>query len=300
MKYSRVVPFPLCVALALFACECSPAQAGPPSPSETHDYPARGLVQQISPDRTTATIKHENIPGYMTAMTMDFSVKDTNELLGISPNDEITFHLLVQSNADWIENIQFQSHHISDVTNNTFIFHLDNNELKNGDLLPNGELIAEDGHLLKLSDFRGRTLAVTFFFTSCPLPDYCPRMNQNFTETRQLLAAQTNAARPWQLLSISFDPNFDKPEILTGYATFYRGSDTNHWLFCAAPTNTLAILAPALGLSILRDTNGIVHNLRTVVVDPRGRIFQQFDGNHWTPRQLAAAILAAASTNSAP
>jgi cytochrome oxidase Cu insertion factor (SCO1/SenC/PrrC family) len=96
------------------------------------------------------------------------------------------------------------------------------------------------------------------------------------------------------MLSISFDPGFDQPQILAGYATFYRGQDTNHWLFCAAPTNSLTILAPSLGLMIMRDTNGITHNLRTVVVDPRGRIFRQFDGNQWTPRELADAITRAA------
>jgi cytochrome oxidase Cu insertion factor (SCO1/SenC/PrrC family) len=89
--------------------------------------------------------------------------------------------------------------------------------------------------------------------------------------------------------------------MLAGYATFYRGQDTNRWLFCTAPPNTLAALAPGLGLMIIRDTNGIMHNLRTVVLDPRGRIFRQFDGNQWTPSELADAVLSAASqTNAVP
>jgi len=291
------------LAIVLHLCGCRPTETTSANSETAAVYSGRGIVLQLSPDRHTATIRHEKIPGFMGAMTMDFAVKDTNELHHISPNDEITFDLVVQTNSSWIEHIQFQSHHIGDsnVTNDTVLFHLQNDDLKPGDSLPDGELISEDGSRIKLSDFRGRALAFTFFFTTCPLPDYCPRMNRNFTETRQLLETETNASVRWQLLSISFDSAFDTPAMLAGYATFYRGQDTNRWLFCTAPPNTLAALAPGLGLMIIRDTNGIMHNLRTVVLDPRGRIFRQFDGNQWTPSELADAVLSAASqTNAVP
>ena len=111
---------------------------------------------------------------------------------------------------------------------------------------------------------------------------------------RKLLLADTNAPANWQLLSISFDPGFDQPGILAGYGNFYRGGNTNRWLFAAAPTNTLAALAPALDLMVIRDGPGFTHNLRTVVLDTQGRIARQFDGNHWTPEQLADAIRQAA------
>jgi len=295
-KLMKRITLLVALAAVAFVCGCQPTSTNKTNSNAAPVYSGRGIVLQLSPDRHTATIRHEQIPGYMAAMTMDFTVRDTNELHQISPNDEITFDLVVQTNSSWIEHIQFQSHHIggSDLTNDTYVFHVPTDELKNGDPLPDGELVSEDGSPVKLSNFRGRALAFTFFFTSCPLPDYCPRMNRNFTETRQLLDAETNTAGRWELLSISFDSGFDKPEILAGYATFYRGQDTNHWLFCTAPTNTLAVLAPSLGLMVIRDTNGIMHNLRTVVVDPQGRIFRQFDGNRWTPRELADAILTAA------
>jgi protein SCO1/2 len=137
-------------------------------------------------------------------------------------------------------------------------------------------------------------VAFTFFFTSCPLPDYCPRMSRNFFETRKLILALTNAPNNWQLLSISFDPGFDTPEMLTGYASVYRGVDTNRWLFAVASTNTLAGLAPRLDLMVMRNSLGVTHNLRTVVLDPQGRIFREFDDNQWTPQELADAIVRAA------
>jgi protein SCO1/2 len=266
-------------------------------------YDARGVVRQIAADRLKATIQHEAIPGFMSAMTMEFNVKDTNELNGISPSDEITFKLVVGGNESWIEGVRFVAHQVDDVTSNTFVFHYSSAELKDGDLLPDCAFMAEDGSTVHLSDFRGKAVAFTFFFTRCPLPDYCQRMSRNFSETRQLLMATTSAPANWQLLSISFDPGFDSPEMLSAYANAYRDGDTNRWLFAAASTNTLSGLAPRLDLMIMRDGDNIMsHNLRTVVLDPQGKIFRQLDGNQWTPQQLADAILQAArgQTNSAP
>src|ERR1019366_10219539 len=162
------------------------------------------------------------------------------------------------------------SHHVAEATNNVFVFHVVTEELKVGDPLPDGELTAENGRQIHFSDFRGRAVAFTFFFTSCPLPEFCPRMNRNFSEARTLLLADTNALANWEFLSISFDPDFDQPEILTGYGNFYRGGDPNHWLFAVASTNTLALLAPKVDLMFWRENGSITHHLRTVVLDPHG------------------------------
>jgi len=265
----------------------------------TKSYPARGVVVKIAPDFSRVTIHHQAIPGYMMEMTMDFSVKNTNELSGISPGDEITFTLVVGKNDEWVENIHRIGYSAETTTNGmsmpmnmsgdmTMPF------LKPGDLLPDYLLTAEDGKQIRLSDFRGRALAFTFFFTRCPLPDYCPRMNNNFEATRKILLADTNAPTNWQFLSISFDPGFDTPEVLANYASVYRGDDTNHWLFASAPTNVLADVAGRLDLMIVQQGNNISHNLRTVVLDAHGGLYRLFDGNQWTPQQLADAMREAA------
>ena len=269
-----------------------------PAPSTTgpavQTYEARGIVRRIAPDQREATIKHEAIPGFMAAMTMDFTVKSTNELRNIAPGDEITFKLRVTETDSWIESIRLIAHVIEDVTNDVVIFHAPSAELKPGDPLPDFTLTAEDGRPVRFSDFHGRVLAFTFFFTRCPLPDFCPRMDLNFAEARNLIRAATNAPANWQFLSISFDPEHDLPDTLTNYAAYYRQHDADRWLFSVADTNTLARLAPLLDLKITHEDNSISHNLRTVVLDPQGRIARQFDGNKWTPQELADAMLQAA------
>jgi protein SCO1 len=265
-----------------------------------HD--ARGVVRQVAADHHAVTIQHEAIAGYMPAMTMEFPVKNTNELAGISPSDEITFKLAVHENNSWIEDIHFVAHRIENVTNGIVTIHVPTAELKMGDLLPDYELMTETGDKMHVSNFRGRVLAFTFFFTRCPLPEYCPRMSKNFAETRQLLLNDPVAPANWQFLSISFDPEIDQPAVLSSYAHFFRGGNSDRWLFASVSNHTLADLAPKLDLLVVHDEAGISHNLRTVVLDPQGRIFRQFDGNEWIPQKLADAMLAAARplTNSMP
>jgi protein SCO1/2 len=293
MKIRPVFTGLLLVALAACTKESAPPAPPPQSPA-AKTYDARGVIQAISDDLRSVTIKHEAISNYMGAMTMDFPVRDTNDLNGLAANDEIEFKLRVTDNDDWVENLRFVSHHIGEVTNNTVVFHEAMAELKPGDPLPDFGFTDENGRSIHFSDFHGHAVAFTFFYTACPLPDYCPRMNKNFYETRKILLADTNAPANWQLLSISFDSDFDKPEILTAYGNFYRGGDPDRWRFAVASTNTLAELAPKVDLHFWRDSGAITHNLRTVVLDTNGRFFRQFDGNDWTPEELAKVIAAAA------
>ena len=279
----------------VFGCKPKPVETPPGTPvTAAKIYDARGIVQQITADGRKATIKHEKIPGYMAAMTMDFSIRNTNELVGIAPNDEITFKLAVTETDDWIEGVRFVAHHVSEVTNGVFTFHVPTPQLNPGDTLGDYELTGEDGKSFRFADFRGSAVAFTFFFTTCPLPEFCPRMNRNLAEARKIILAQTNAPTNWQLLSISFDSDFDKPEILSGFGNFYRGDNASRWRFAVASTNTLAGLAPKVGLNFWREGGSISHNLRTVVLDGAGKIFKQFDGNDWTAQELADAIVEAA------
>jgi protein SCO1/2 len=279
----------------LLAIGCQRKLSAPPvSTSTNQTYSVRGVVQAILSDHRHVTVKHEAIPGYMAAMTMDFSVRDTNALASLALGDEISFTLVVTADDDWIENLQ-RTGKTGAVTPSGWS--IIEPELEVGDPLPDAEFTSESGRLIHFSDFRGRAVAFTFFFTSCPLPEYCPRMNRNFSEVQKILMADTNAPANWQLLSISFDSAFDSPQILQGYAGFYRSTNADRWLFAIASTNTLRALAPKLDFRFWRENGTLSHNLRTVVLDGSGKIFKQFDGNDWTPAQLADAIRAAAGTN---
>ena len=176
-----------------------------------HSYPARGIVEKIAPDRRQVTIHHQDIPGYMMEMTMDFPVKDTNELNGISVGDKITFTLVVSPTSDWVEKIHRVGHTDKMTPGSMPMADGMLSELKPGDLLPDGDLVTEEGRHVHFSDFRGEAVAFTFFYTRCPLPDYCPLMNRNFEHARALLLSETVAPTNWRFLSISFDPDSTHP-----------------------------------------------------------------------------------------
>lgn len=258
---------------------------------------ARGLVRNLPADGQTVVVRHEDIPGFMPKMTMAFNVRDTNELRGLKPGDAITFVVKATEEDSWIEKIRHTSTNDmaplppSDPASSAL---LNIAQMKTGDVLPDAELLSEDGRAIKLSDFQGRALAFTFIFTRCPLPDYCPRMNQHFTRARELLLQRSGGPTNWQFLSISFDPEFDKPGVLTRYAYSYRGKNTDQWLFAAAPANVMASFVNQLDFRFANEGGSFLHNLRTVVLDPQRRIHRQFDGNKWKAAELADALAEAA------
>ena len=282
----------LIVMLPLTACHSSK-----PSDEGTRSYAAQGVIEEISPDQKQATIHHQAIPGYMMEMTMDFPVNDPAELRGLSPGAKITFTLNVNRDRAWITDIRCLGY--SGETARTMSMADDAvPRLKPGDMLPDIEITTEDGRTIQFSDFHGKAVAFTFFFTRCPLPNYCPLMNRNFAQTRKLLRSDAKTAN-WQLLSISFDSKFDNAENLASYASFYRENNADHWLFASASPAALGEIAPRIGLMIMGEDGNISHNLRTVVIDPQGRLYRQFNDNLWTPRQLADAILEASRLSKA-
>ncbi|MFO1512164.1 MAG: copper-binding protein [Verrucomicrobiota bacterium] len=282
--------------VTLVLSQQNPARAAEAAAATNLVHTTRGLVREIAPDRHKAIIRHEAIPNYMPAMTMEFNVRDTNELSGIGAGDTISFQLTATDDTHWIDHVR----KVASATNSTpaakvRITPAQIAELKPGDRLPDYELTAETGKAIRFSNFQGKAVAFTFIFTRCPLPDYCPRMGNNFAKARELMLANANAPTNWQFLSISFDPDFDQPVVLSSYANFYRKDNPDRWLFAAAPMTSLVQLAPRLDLMINREPGGsISHNLRTVVLDTQGRIARQFEGNRWTPEELTEALAAAA------
>jgi protein SCO1/2 len=258
---------------------------------------AKGLVRELPADGQTVVVRHEEIPGFMPKMTMSFDVRDTNELRGLKPGDAITFIVKATEEDSWIEKIRPAA--TNDLAplppsdpSSAALLHVA--QMKQGDILPDAELLSEDGSTIKLSHFQGQALAFTFIFTRCPLPDYCPRMNQHFNRARDLLLKQSSGPTNWQFLSISFDPEFDKPGVLSRYAFSYRGKSADRWLFAAAPTNVMTSFVNQLDFRFANEGGSFLHNLRTVVLDPQRRIHRQFDGNKWKADELAQALAEAA------
>jgi protein SCO1/2 len=293
--------FGILLPLLLVGCyKPTPASTPPLSTNATERvFDTRGVVRALPEGGRTLVVRHEEIPGYMPRMTMELNVRNTNELHALDRDDEISFRLVATADTHWIENIKRVGRVAPDDAPAAIIqtnAHL--SELGPGDLLPDYELLSEDGRKIRFSDFRGHAVAFTFIFTRCPLPDYCPRMGNNFATARELVRQTPNAPTNWQFLAISFDPEFDTPARLRNYGNLYRANNPDRWLFAVASSGVLSDLAPRVDLLIARESGGsISHNLRTVVLDPHGRVHRQFDGNQWSPEALAESLIEAARTS---
>jgi len=261
-------------------------------------FRGEGVIRELPPSGDTVIVRHEAIEGFMPKMTMEFNVRDTNQLKGLRAGDLITFRVNANASESWVDEIRRTGTNAGPAGSIAqpmpSIFSA--SQLKHGDMLTDAELTTEEGRTVKWSDFKGRAVGFTFLFTRCPLPDYCPRMNQNFGRARELLQQLEAGPTNWQFISISFDTEFDRPEVLKRYAQAYRGSSPDRWLFAVASTNVMAGLASQLEFRFANEGGTFVHNLRTIVLDPQGRIYRQFQGNGWKPEQLAEAMAEAAQS----
>lgn len=293
------------VAAAVLA-GCSPdapdPKAGADSERPQQVHSATGLVREIAEDRRTLLIRHEEIPGYMPRMTMEFTLRNTNDLGAVRVGDVVSFRLLANGDEHWIDSIRriYETNYAASLASaappRVASAGAGSKVLPAGDPVPDVGLLDENGRNLRFADLQGQAVAFTFIFTRCPLPDFCPRMNRNLAEARGLLRADSNAPTNWTLLSISFDPGFDKPAVLRSYARAYRAGDATGWLFAAAEEAGLKeLLAPGLDLRLAWEGGSISHNLRTVVLDAKGRIFRRFNGNLWSAADLTNAVVGAAA-----
>ena len=250
-------------------------------------YFVRGVFEESRSAGRQAVIAHEAITGYMDAMTMPFNVKFPSELKGLRPGDKITFRLSVTDTQDWIDEIKKTGRGAA--TSKPAQPQADTTpQLEPGALLPECILTNQAGQIVRTGDFKGQALAFTFFFSRCPLPTLCPRMNNNFAAVQQALKADGGLTN-WQLLSLSFDPGFDTPEHLRDFATL-QPIDTRHWNFATSSAQEIRKLGGAFGLKFWHENGSFSHNLRTVVVDCSGRIQKVFTGNEWQPGELAAEM----------
>jgi len=260
-------------------------------------YYVRGVVKGLELEEGTVMIDHEEIPGYMEAMTMPFTVADTNEFAGITTNDQVQFRLVVEPLKSWIDQVQ-KTGTAQSLTNQTrpkFRLVREVEPLSEGDLLPNYPFTNSFGKAFQTDDFRGQVLAFTLIFTRCPLPDFCPRMGRNFEAVYRTLLQDSSGFTNWHLLSLSFDPEFDTPAVLNAYARQFQ-RDPARWTFATGALIELDDITERFGMYFARESTGVTfnHNLRTVVIDPYGRVHRVFIGNTWKPEELVAAMREAA------
>ena len=275
MRWLRV----LVSAVACAASACAPG---------AREYELRGVVVSVDAPRREITIKHDDIPRFMPGMTMPFKVRDPQLLSGRAPGDLVRATLVVEESDAHLRMLE---------RTGTAPVPEDppppaRETLEPGAPAPDAMLVDQHGVARRVSAFRGQALAVTFVYTRCPIPNFCPLMDRHFKTAQDAIRQDPALRGRVRLLSVSFDPERDRPPVLAAHAR-EMSADPEIWSFLTGERAEVERFASRFGVSIVQPDAGaqdITHNLRTAVIDPEGKIVAILRGNEWSPVELTARL----------
>ncbi len=255
-------------------------------------YAVTGIVLQVDAARRSFVASIAAIPGYMEAMAMPFFVHDARELANLRPGAYVEFTLVVDAGDSWAEGIQL--HHFASMEQEPLLARrlqlLEGTKaLKIGQAIPGFTLLDQANQRVSFSQFAGKVVGVTFIYTSCPLPNYCFRLSNNFGRLNQRFAARMG--RDLVLLSITVDPVHDRPIVLAKYAATWK-ADPKSWHFLTGSLAEVQAVCRQFGVNVWQDEGLFTHPLRTMVIDRAGKLAGDFEGNEFSAEQLGDFVQA--------
>jgi protein SCO1/2 len=292
----RIVLLALILATTVLVSSCHSAKA-----PAAKRYPFTGRVVAVDTQSQSAIIDGDAIPGFMEAMAMPYKVKPDATLNHLHSGDSISAEVVVvqpdPKNEDaapdyWLENVKATSHIDPVPAASANSLHMP----APGEEVPDFSFTNQSGKRISLQQFRGNVLFLTFIYTRCPFPDFCPRISSNFAEIYKQMG--TNPALTGaHLLSISFDPEHDTPKVLRDYgfsvAHTHEPALFSHWEFAAPSKADLPKIADFFALTVTPENGLITHNLSTAVIGPDGKIVKWYHGSDWQPSDLIKDAAAA-------
>ena len=286
-KRSRLGPH-LFVLLLLSAMATTSACRNP-APPATRTYQLKGQIVAIDPARQELTVKHDDIAGFMPAMTMPYTVRDPNLMKGRTAGELITATLVVEESTGYLSAI---THEGTAPLSGEKPAAPATKLLSAGEPVRDADLVDQRGERRSFAEWRGQVVAVTFVYTRCPLPNFCPLMDKHFAAVQREVQASAELRGHVRLVSVTIDPEHDTPDVLRKHAAALS-ADPAIWTWLTGSRDQVDTFASQFGVSIVRDQadpSELVHNLRTVVIDASGRLRTIRNGNEWQPSQLLAEI----------
>ena len=263
-------------------------------------YSASGLILKVDPAHRSVEVSCQAIPGYMEAMSMPLPVRHAEALKNLKPGMLIDFTLDVREGTSYAEEIRVRKYEntaqepmaarqleILDAATASAT-HLAA-VLEIGQAVPNFTLLDQNRANVSLSELGGKVVAITFIYTRCPLPNFCFRMSNNFGVLDHRFADRMG--KDLVLLSVTFDPEHDTPEVLADYARTWT-KDATGWHFLTGPAADVKALCKEFGVTAWQDEGLMTHSLHTVVIDRRGHIAANLEGNGYSAKQLGDLVQA--------
>jgi protein SCO1 len=268
--------------IALSACS--------PPREKARQYELRGQILAIHPETNEVVIKHDDIKNFMPGMTMPFRVRDAALLPGKAAGDLVTATLMIGDNGAWLATIdKTGTASLDEAAARRPAAFAD--LLRPGDAAPADTLFVDQhAQTVSLSQWRGAAVVLTFIYTRCPLPQFCPLLDRRFTEIQRTAQGDPALHARVRLLSVSFDPDGDTPARLSAHAA-RLGANAAMWRLATAPRETVDRFAARFGVNVIREQDQtITHSLRTAVIGPDGRVVSIYSGSDWTPEHAVSDL----------
>lgn len=258
-------------------------------------YAARGLVLKVEPSRRTVVVSCQAIPGYMDAMVMPFSVRDAKSLSGVAPGATIEFTLVVGKDSAFAEQIKVRRFEslAQEPLQARRLKILDRvlgaaaPPLATGDVVPEFALTDQQHRTINLHQFAGQVVLVNFVYTRCVYPEYCYRLSNNFGQLQKRFAQ--HIGRDLVLLTVTFDPLHDTPEVLADYAKTWK-ADPAGWHFLTGPPAEVQRVCRLFGVDSWQDEGLLTHTMHTAIIDRQGKLAANLEGNEYSAEQLGDLV----------
>ncbi len=274
-------------ALVLAALSAGLASCGSGDEANAARYELKGKVEHVDKRGSAVTIAHGAIADYMPAMTMPFKLKDESLYDELAPGDEVTATLVVAGDRSWLEDVIRVRAVPDEAGAPTAARRV---EPGAGEQVPDFSLTNQDGKRIRVNKYRGKAVVLTFIYTRCPLPDYCPLMTERFAQIEKSLKGDGPLYGRTHLLSVTVDPDYDKPAVLRSYGQAAGAQAFEHWEFATGGREEVKQIASWFGLEYWPDKDQIIHSLRTAIIGPDGKLVKIYHGSEWKPEDVISDL----------
>ncbi|MEY4490191.1 MAG: hypothetical protein RIQ79_2699 [Verrucomicrobiota bacterium] len=255
-------------------------------------HPITGRVVAVLKERGALLVDHDEVPGFMSRMTMEFFV-NAGDLALAKEGVKLRAVLVEEEGGRFsLEKVWFEDATAQAVVAEAAGSLRQDTSIRGrgayreiGENLPDFALYNQDGAVVSAAKFRGKQIMLNFIFSRCPVATMCPTSTLKMMATQA--AAKAAGVTNLELVSITLDPEYDTPGILKAYAQS-RGIDTGNFSFLTGPERAIKDLLTQFGVltEATRDESILKHTLATLLVNEQGRIVWRADGSGWSPDEF--------------
>lgn len=289
------IVFAAALAAAVFAPIAAMVQAQE-AQAATGRHQMTGLVLAVDVAKQSLSVSCDRVPGFMPAMVMVFRVANASLLTSVRPGAAIEFTAALAGDVSTIDTLRVKRYQSLDAKPSEYrrldrLSQLAAGEnvtrLEPGQSVPDFTFTDQQGQRVTFSGLDGSVRVLTFTYVRCPNPDYCFRLAGNLSQVQRRFTARLG--KDLVLLSIAIDPELDRGNALSEYARTWT-TDSKAWHFLTGPIADVRRVAGLFGVQFWQDEGSLTHSFHTAVIDRRGMLVGNLDGNEFTARQLGDLV----------